>query len=102
MSSDVPPHVSATPEGLEVALARTWEMINIASQREPVHAPIIGSNLARLGLSKTLLVQMIVLSFIAATRRGGPSALTVWIRQDDETVIDLAALDEWLRGLCAA
>ena len=74
----------------------------MAGHGEPVHTPIIGSNLARLGLSKTLIIQMIVLSFIAATRKSsGPSALTVWIREEDRTAIDLAEVDEWLRGLCA-
>ena len=67
-----------------------------------MHTPIIGSNLARLGLSKTLIIQLIVLSFIAATRKGsGPSVLTIWIREQDRTAIDLAEVDEWLRGSCA-
>jgi hypothetical protein len=45
---------------------------------------------------------MIVLSFIAATRAGGPSTLTVWISPPDRDVVDLLVLDEWLRGLCTA
>lgn len=102
MSNDLPAHVTSSAEDLQVALARTWQKINIAGQGEPVHTPIIGSNLARLGLSKTLIIQLIVLSFIAATRKSsGPSALTVWIREKDRTEIDLAEVDEWLRGLCA-
>lgn len=102
MSPDLPAHVSSSAEDLQVALARTWQKINVAGQGEPVHTPIVGSNLARLGLSKTLIIQMIVLSFIAATRKAsGPSALTVWIRDKDRTAIDLAELDQWLKGLCA-
>jgi hypothetical protein len=102
MSSTRPPHVNATIEDLQVALAGTWRAINAAGQREPVHAPIIGSHLARLGVSRTLLVQMIILSFIAATRSGGPSSLTVWIAAHDRDIVDMVVLDEWLRGLCAA
>lgn len=42
--------------------------------------PVIGSNLGRIGLTKTLLIQIIVLSFIAATLRGGLRNLTVlWL-----------------------
>lgn len=102
MSVTLPAHVRASIEDLEVALARTWQAINAAGQRDPVHAPILGSRLARLGVSRTLLIQMIVLSFIAATRAGGPSSLTVWISPPDRDVVDLVVLDEWLRGLCAA
>jgi Domain of unknown function (DUF6430) len=102
MSATRPAHVRASIEDLEIALARTWQAINAAGQREPVHAPIIGSHLARLGVSRTLLIQLIVLSFIAATRAGGPSTLTVWISPRDRDVVDLIVLDDWLRGLCAA
>jgi hypothetical protein len=102
MSEELPAHVKSSIEDLEIALARTWKAINAAGQREPVHAPVIGSNLARLGVSRTLLIEMIVLSFIAATRAGGPSSLTVWIHPTDRDVVDLVVLDDWLRGLCAA
>lgn len=92
----------ASIEDLEIALARTWQAINAAGQREPVHAPVMGSHLARLGVSRTLLIQMIVLSFIAATRAGAPSTLTVWISPRDRDVVDVIVLEDWLRGLCAA
>jgi hypothetical protein len=101
MSATLPAHVGATIEGLQVALAQTWHAINVAGQREPVHAPILGSHLARLGVSRTLLAQMIILSFIAATRSGGPSSLTIWIAPQDRDIVDMVVLDEWLRGLCA-
>jgi hypothetical protein len=101
MSATLPAHVSSTIEDLEIALAGTWRAINIAGQREPVHAPILGSHLARLGVSRTLLTQ-IALSFIAATRKGGPSSLTIWIAYQDRDIVDMVVLDDWLRGLCAA
>lgn len=102
MSATLPAHVSCTIEDLQVALAGTWRAINAAGQREPVHTPIIGSHLARLGVSRTLLIEMIVLSFIAASRSGGPPSLTIWIAPADRDIVDLLVLDEWLRGLCAA
>jgi hypothetical protein len=102
MSAALPAHVGATIEDLQVALACTWRAINMAGQREPVHAPVVGSHLARLGVSRTLLAQMIILSFIAATRSGGPSSLTVWIAPQDRDIVDMVVLDDWLRGLCAA
>lgn len=102
MSSCYPAHVTASIDGFEAALAKTWSTINAAGQREPVHAPIVGSHLARLGLSRTLLAQMIILSFIAATRKGGPPSLTLWIAPQDRDNVDILELDQWLRGLCAA
>jgi len=101
MSSTLPAHVDSRIQDLQIALADTWQAINVAGQREPVHAPIIGSHLARLGVSRTLLAQMIVLTFIAATRQGGPSSLTIWVAAQDRDIVDMVVLDEWLRGLCA-
>jgi hypothetical protein len=102
MSASMPANVRASIEDLEIALARTWQAINAAGQQEPVHAPIIGSRLARLGVSRTLLAQMIILSFIAATRSGGPPSLTLWISSRDRELVDMLVLDDWLRGLCTA
>jgi antiphage defense system Thoeris ThsA-like protein len=101
MSATLPAHGQATIEDLQVALASTWKAINAGGQREPVHAPIVGSHLARLGVSRTLLAQMLILSFIAATRSGGASSLTVWVAPQDRDIVDMVVLDEWLRGLCA-
>jgi hypothetical protein len=64
--------------------------------------PILGSEFARLGVSKTLLIEMTVLSFIAASQRDAiASSLTVYVHPRDQDIVDMAVLDEWLRGLCA-
>lgn len=103
MSSTPPAHVSSSVEWLQTALARSWEVIRIAGQREPVHAPVIGSHLARLGISRTLLIQIMVLSFIAASGKQSPSSsLTIWVSPQDAEIVDLVVLDAWLAGLCAA
>lgn len=103
MSTSTPPQTQATVEGVQMALTKAWEEVGRAGQREPVHAPIVGSNLARLGLSRTWLVQMMILSFVAVTKKdSGASSLTIWVAERDATVVDLAALDEWLGALCAA
>jgi hypothetical protein len=102
MSSSTPPHTQATVDGVQMALTKAWEAVGRAGQREPVHAPIIGSHLARLGLSHTWLAQMMVLSFVAVAKKdGGSSSLTIWIYESDAATVDLAALDDWLRALCA-
>jgi hypothetical protein len=103
MSPALPANVTSNIEWLQEALARTWIAVREAGQRDPVHMPIIGSEFARLGVSKTLLIEMIVLSFIAASQRDAiASSLTVYVHPRDKDVVDMAVLDEWLKGLCAA
>lgn len=102
MSAHRPAHTSATITGVQVALTEAWQAIGKGGQREPVHAPIVGSHLARLGLSRTWLIQMMVLSFVAvATKESGSASLTVWVAEQDAAIVDLPALDDWLRALCA-
>lgn len=75
MSARHPPHTTATIVGVQTALTDAWQAIGKGGQREPVHAPIVGSHLARLGLSRTWLVQMMVLSFVAvATKKAARQA----------------------------
>jgi hypothetical protein len=102
MSAHRPPHTSATITGVQTALTEAWQAIGKGGQREAVHAPIVGSHLARLGLSRTWLVQMMVLSFVAvATKESGSAKLTIWVAEQDAHVVDFATLDDWLRALCA-
>ena len=102
MSSELPANVYSQIEWLQEALARTWTAVRQAGQRDPVHMPILGSEFARLGVSKTLLIEMTVLSFIAASQRDAiASSLTVYVHPRDQDIVDMAVLDEWLRGLCA-
>ncbi|HEX8052499.1 MAG TPA: macro domain-containing protein [Thermoleophilaceae bacterium] len=100
MSSDRPPRVESSIPELHLALAETWAAIDAAGQREPIHTPIIGSNLGRIKLTKTLLIQMIVLSFVGSSRRG--PELVVHVTPKDAEDVDMAMLEGWLRALCAA
>jgi hypothetical protein len=103
MSPHHPPHVTTTIVGVQTAMTEAWQTIGMGGQREPVHAPIVGSNLGRLGLSRTWIVQMMVLSFVAvAKKEGGSASLTIWVAEQDASDVDLAALDDWLRALCAS
>jgi hypothetical protein len=45
---------------------------------------------------------MMVLSFVAvSTKEAGSAKLTIWVAEQDAHLVDLAALDDWLRALCA-
>jgi antiphage defense system Thoeris ThsA-like protein len=85
---------------LSLALNRCWERIRTKGQNEPVHMAIIGSEFARVGLSRGLLLQFIILSFLAAQRRERlTSELNIHVYGKDADDIDFVNLDGWLEGL---
>lgn len=103
MPSTPPAEVECTVGDLELALVELWRAVRASGQNETVHLPIVGSHLARLGLSRTLLVQMIVLSFVAVSARGQvTSSLKIWVRPEDREHVDMAALRPWLKAVCGA
>ena len=103
MSATKPPQTTASVDGVQKALTRAWETVGRAGQREQVHAPIVGSHLARVGLTRTWLIQMMILSFVAVTKKeSGSSSLRIWVAENDASDVDLAALESWLHDLCAA
>lgn len=85
---------------LSTSLNKCWETIRTQGQHKPIHIGIVGSGLARTGLSRALLLQFIVLSFIDAERRENlTSQLTIHILKSDVEHIDFVDLEAWLNGL---
>jgi hypothetical protein len=88
---------------LSTALNESWEAIRARGQQEPIHMGIIGSNFARIGLSRALLLQFIILSFLDAEKKESlTSQLTVHIHEKDAEHIDVVDLEAWLTGLTRA
>jgi hypothetical protein len=88
---------------LSAALNDCWEAIRARGQREPIHMGIVGSSLARIGLSRALLLQFIVLSFLDAERKESlTNQLSIHIHEKDTEYIDFVDLEEWLGGLTRA
>ncbi len=103
MPSAPPAEVECSVGDLENALVQLWRSVRASGQNETLHMPIVGSHLARLGLSRTLLIQMIILSFVAVSASGQvTSSLKIWIRDEDREHVDMAALRPWLKGVCGA
>ena len=85
---------------LSTSLNKCWETIRTYGQHKPIHIGIVGSGLARIGLSRALLLQFIVLSFIDAERKESlTSQLTIHILKSDVEHIDFVDLEAWLSGL---
>jgi hypothetical protein len=88
---------------LSTSLNKCWEAIRTRGQHKPVHIGIIGSGLARIGLSRALLLQFIVLSFVDAERKESlTNHLTIHIHEKDAECIDFVDLEAWLKGLTRA
>jgi hypothetical protein len=85
------------------ALSECWETIRARGQHESVHMPIIGSAFARIGLSRALLLQFIVLSFIDAEQKESlTSQLSIHIHEKDAEHIDFVDLEGWLSSITRA
>jgi hypothetical protein len=88
---------------LSTALKECWKAIRERGQHEPIHMAIIGSAFARIGLSRALLVQFIVLSFLDAEKKESlTNHLTIHIHESDAEYIDFIDLEAWLSGLTRA
>lgn len=88
---------------LSTALNECWEAIRLGGQQEPIHMGIIGSSFARIGLSRALLLQFIILSFLDAEKKESlTSQLTVHIYEKDAEHIDFVDLEAWLSVLTRA
>ncbi|RYG66215.1 hypothetical protein EON64_10280 [archaeon] len=85
---------------LIVSLEECWELIRNTGQNEGVSMPVLGSEFARLGLTQTRLIQIIVLSFLAANRnRPVAPSLTIYVYPGKARSVDFSALRMWLRGV---
>jgi hypothetical protein len=88
---------------LSASLNDCWEAIRARGQHEPIHMGIVGSSLARIGLSRALLLQFIVLSFLDAERKESlTNQLSIHIHEKDAECIDFVDLEDWLGGLTRA
>ncbi len=78
-----------------------WEKIRVQGNGLEVTIPIIGSDLSRTDLSQTLLAKLIIISFIAVSKKEFiTKKLTVIIYKKDIEYVNLYELDEFLKSTC--
>ncbi len=82
------------------SMNQIWEEIRLSGHGEEVSIPIIGSELARVGLSRLTLVQMIIISFVTANKTSPISnCLNVIVYSSDVKKLDFVALEHFLESI---
>ena len=85
---------------LTSSLEQAWDAIRVRGQRRPVHMAVVGSDLSRTGLSRSLLIQLVILSFLDEERQENlTSHLYIHVHENDYDDIDFVFLEDWLSGL---
>lgn len=89
--------VKSTVDYIWLSLTKLWQQVRLRGHGKGVSIPIIGSDLARTGLSRMVLTKLIMLSFAIAAKEGFvANRLTIMIRPEDISSVDLAELQEFL------
>lgn len=93
--------VESNPDFISVSLDNLWQEVRCRCHGTDVAIPIIGSDLARSGLSRMQLAKLIITSFILESkRRFITRKLTVMIYPKDLDSVDFYALQEFLQSIC--
>lgn len=99
MGSDL--RVQSTADDIWNSLSRLWEQVRLKGHGGEVSIPVIGSDLARTNLPRMTLTKLIVISFIAASKKDFVTKkLTVVIHPKDLDSVDLYALEDFLDSTC--
>lgn len=83
------------------SLNTLWETIRQYGHTYSVAMPIIGTDLARIKFHRKAMIQLIVLSFIAASKEKiVTSKLTIVVHPNDLASVNVAELEEFLEMAC--
>jgi len=93
--------VKSSPDYISTALDELWQEMRRKCHGTEVAMPIIGSDLARTGLSRMQLAKLIISSFIVESKRRFITCkLTIMIYPKDLDNVDLYELQEFLKSAC--
>jgi len=93
--------VKSTADDIWNSLSRLWEQVRLKGHGLEVAIPIIGSDLARTNLPRMILIKLIIISFIAASKKDFITIkLTVVVHPKDIDSIDFYALESFLNSIC--
>ena len=93
--------VKSTADDIWRSLSCLWEQIRLKGHGLEVAMPVIGSDLARTNLPRMTLTKLIVISFIAASKKDFVTKkLTVVIHPKDLDSVDFYALEDFLDSAC--
>ncbi|MEL6501593.1 MAG: macro domain-containing protein [Cyanobacteria bacterium J06623_1] len=83
------------------SLSKLWEMVRLKGHASNISIPIIGTDLARTGIPRMVLVKLLIMSFVVASKEKFVTRkLTVMVFPDDVKSIDWCALEDFLDSAC--
>ena len=93
--------VKSTANDVWESLSCLWETVRRKGHGLEVAIPVIGSDLARTNLPRMALIELIIISFVAASKKDFITAkLSIIIYPRDLDSIDLYALESFLDSTC--
>lgn len=93
--------VKSTADDIWLSLSCLWEQVRLKGHGIEVAIPVIGSDLARTNLPRMALIKLIIISFIAASKKEFVARkLTVVIYPKDVGTVDFSALEDFLTSTC--
>jgi hypothetical protein len=93
--------VKSTADDIWQSLSCLWEKVRLKGHGLEVAIPVIGSDLARTNLPRMALIKLIVISFIAASKKDFVTTkLTLVVHPKDLDSVDFYALEDFLDSTC--
>lgn len=93
--------VQSTSDDVWKSLSCLWEEVRQKGHGLDVAIPVIGSDLARTNLPRMALIKLIIISFVAASKKNFITAkLTIVIYPNDLGSVDLYDLKSFLDSTC--
>jgi len=93
--------VKSSADDIWHSLSCLWEQVRLKGHGLAVAIPVIGSDLARTNLPRMTLTKLIVISFIAASKKDFVTKkLTVVVHPKDLDSVDLYTLEDFLDSAC--
>jgi len=93
--------ISSDADHIWKSLSKLWEQARLKGHGIEVSIPIVGSDLARTNLPRMALIQLLVISFISASKKEFVSEkLTIMIYPNDMERIDFYELENFVKSAC--
>lgn len=93
--------VESTADDIWQSLSFLWEQVRVKGHGLPIAIPVIGSDLARTNLPRMALIKLIVISFVAASKKDFiTTKLSLIVYPKDLDTVDWQALDSFLESTC--
>lgn len=92
--------IPTTPENVTNALYSLWAKVRCNGQHDPVSIPVIASDAARSGLSRAVLIKLILLTFYTA-HEANPitKALDIYVHPNDIEHVDFNAIETFITSI---